>query len=114
MTEPDWYCDEVLRGTVPDLEILYDSAEVLAFRPPQQGFGTDHVIVVPKQHVPSLLDLEPADLPAVLRALQQVAAELVDLHGGCQVLTTLGTEQHNRHLHFHIAVGEGVARFVTR
>jgi histidine triad (HIT) family protein len=30
------------------------------------------------------------------------------------VLTTLGSEQHNEHLHWHIAVGEGVARFVAR
>lgn len=33
---------------------------------------------------------------------------------GCQVLTTLGDEQHNRHLRLHIAAGDGVARFVSR
>lgn len=33
---------------------------------------------------------------------------------GCQVLTTLGNEQHNKHLHWHVAVGDGVARFVPR
>jgi histidine triad (HIT) family protein len=114
MTEPDWYCAEVLRGTVPNLEIVHDSAEVLAFRPPRLGFGVDHVILVPRQHVPSLLELELSDASAVLSGLQAVAAELVDLHGGCQVLTTLGNEQRNKHLHFHIAVGEGVARFVNR
>jgi histidine triad (HIT) family protein len=110
----DWYGDEVLRGRVPSLEVVYESAEVLGFRPLRLGFGTDHVIVVPKRHVPSLLELEPAEAPAVLRALQEVAAELVAVHGGCQVDTTLGTEQHNHHLHFHLAVGEGVARFVDR
>ena len=47
-----------------------------------------------------------------------VTALAFDEHGGCQVLTTLGDEQHNKHkhkhLHWHVAVGDGVARFVPR
>ncbi|WP_040778295.1 HIT family protein [Nocardia pneumoniae] len=112
MTEVDWYCDEVIPRRI-DIDIVVETDDVLAFRPPIRGFGTDHVIVVPKRHVRSLLELEPALGADLLEVTQDVARRLVDEHGGCQVLTTLGNEQHNRHLHIHLAVGEGVARFVT-
>jgi histidine triad (HIT) family protein len=81
--------------------VLIDSDEVLAFRPDRPSFGPEHVIVVPKQHVRSLLELEPTSVPHLLTVIQQVAADVVARHGGCQVITTLGDEQHNRHLHFH-------------
>ena len=108
----DWYCDEVIPGSV-EVEVVAETATVLAFRPPVPGFGLDHVIVVPKAHVGSLLDLTPDLAAEMLAVLQQAAAGVIARHGGCQVLTTLGDEQHNEHLHWHIAAGEGVARFVT-
>ncbi|MFC4944783.1 HIT family protein [Pseudonocardia sp. GCM10023141] len=110
---PDWYCNEAIPGTVKvEVEVLAQTENTLAFRPPLLGFGTDHIIVIPTQHVPSLLDL-PDDLAGeLLTTLKKVAAWAVDQYGGCQVLTTLGNEQHNKHLHWHVAVGDGVARFV--
>lgn len=113
MDEPDWYCGEVIPRTI-DIDVVRETDEVLAFRPPVPGFGTDHVIVVPKRHVPSLLELDTATGAELLGVVQSVARQVVDQHGGCQVVTTLGNEQHNRHLHFHIAAGDGVARFVPR
>ncbi|QQQ76611.1 HIT family protein [Saccharothrix sp. 6-C] len=107
----DWYCDEVIPGSV-EVEVVAETATVLAFRPPRPGFGREHVIVVPKAHVGSLLDLEPDLAAEMMAVLQQTAAEVVARHGGCQVLTTLGDEQHNQHLHWHVAAGDGVARFV--
>ncbi|WP_067663518.1 HIT family protein [Nocardia miyunensis] len=113
MREPDWYCDEVVPKLI-DVDVVRETEQVLAFRPPVRGFGTDHVIVVPKRHVRSLLELEPGLSADLLQVVQEVTRGFVDAHGGCQVLTTLGDEQHNRHLHLHVAAGEGVARFVSR
>ncbi|MCX5312086.1 HIT family protein [Streptomyces sp. NBC_00154] len=113
MDEPDWYCSEVIPRTI-DIDVVIETEEVLAFRPPIPGFGTDHVIVVPKQHVRSLLELDVAVGAQLLEVVQSAARQVVEQHGGCQVLTTLGNEQHNRHLHLHIAAGDGVARFVPR
>ncbi|GGN65923.1 HIT family protein [Nocardia rhizosphaerihabitans] len=113
MSEPDWYCDQVIPRAI-DVDVVAETDDVLAFRPPIRGFGTEHVIVVPKRHVRSLLELDPALGAELLRVTQDVARQVVDAHGGCQVLTTLGDEQHNRHLHLHVAAGEGVARFVRR
>jgi histidine triad (HIT) family protein len=108
----DWYCDEVISGKV-DVEVVVDTSAVLAFRPPRPGFSREHVIVVPKVHVVSLLELDPELAVEMLLVLQEVGALAVALHGGCQVLTSLGDEQHNQHLHWHVAAGDGVARFVT-
>ncbi len=113
MPEPDWYCDEVIPRTI-DVDVVAETDHVLAFRPPIRGFGTDHVIVVPKRHVGSLLELDPELGAQLLAVVQDVARRVVDQHRGCQVLTALGNEQHNRHLHCHVAVGDGVARFVSR
>ncbi|PWK90631.1 histidine triad (HIT) family protein [Lentzea atacamensis] len=110
---PDRYCDEVVPGTVK-VEVLVRTENTLAFRPPLPGFGTDHIIVIPTRHVSSLLDLDDDLTIELLSTVKNVAALAVDQHGGCQVLTTLGDEQHNKHLHWHVAVGDGVARFVPR
>ncbi len=110
---PDWYCDEVLPGLTP-VEVVAEDQQTLTFRPPIPGFGTDHMIVIPKRHVESLLELEPADFTPVLVAVQGAARLLTELHGGCQVISSCGNEQHNRHMHWHVAVGEGVARFTAR
>ncbi|MER5262066.1 HIT family protein [Actinosynnema sp. NPDC002837] len=107
----DWYCDEVIPGAVK-VEVLVRTENTLAFRPPLPGFGTDHIIVIPTRHVSSLLDLDDHLATELMTTVKKVAAWAVDQHGGCQVLTTLGNEQHNKHVHWHVAVGEGVARFV--
>lgn len=108
----DWYCDEVIPGRV-QIDVLIDTPTVLAFRPPRPGFGTEHIIVIPKRHVPSLLELDSDLAVDLLAVVRQVGAQVVERHGGCQVLTSLGNEQHNQHLHWHVAAGDGVARFIS-
>ncbi|MBF6227172.1 HIT domain-containing protein [Nocardia abscessus] len=113
MRDADWYCDEVIPRLV-EVDVVIETDQILAFRPPDPGFGVEHVIVVPKKHVRSLLELDPVLGAGLLEVVQAVAQQVVSEHGGCQVLTTLGNEQHNKHLHMHVAAGAGVARFVTR
>jgi histidine triad (HIT) family protein len=111
--EPDWYCEEVIPRLI-DVDVVVETEHVLAFRTPIPGLGKEHVIVVPKRHVRSLLELDADTAARLLAVVQSAAQGVVERHGGCQVLTNLGDEQHNRHLHVHIAAGDGVARFVAR
>jgi histidine triad (HIT) family protein len=104
--EPDWYCDEVLPGHA-DIETVAQDEKVLAFRPPRRRPGIDHVIVIPRRHVRSLLELPAEDAGPVIAMVQEVARLLTGLHGGCQVITNIGTEQHNRHLHVHVVASTG-------
>ncbi|MDQ2809228.1 MAG: HIT domain-containing protein [Chloroflexota bacterium] len=103
----DFYCDEVLSGHTPVVRVL-ETATVLAFyhtRP----FRPVHIVVIPKRHVASLLTVGPEDdalLLDLLRAVQQVAGQVVAAHGACRIITNCGLYQDSQHLHWHILAGE--------
>jgi len=105
---PDWYCDEVLAGRVP-VEVVAEDQHCLAFRRPIAATGRDRVLVIPRVHVRSLLELDPEESVPLLRMVQEVARLLTQVHGGCQVITNCGDTQHNRHLHWHVVAGPSVA-----
>jgi histidine triad (HIT) family protein len=106
MTE-DFYCDEALSGRTP-VDVVLETTDVLAFRH-TRPFWPVHIVVVPKRHVPSLIDLGGADdalLHAVLGVVRRVAEQVTREHGACRVLTNLGRYQDSKHLHFHVNSGE--------
>ncbi len=103
----DFYCDEVLSGRTP-VKVVRETANCLAYwhtRP----FWPVHVVVIPKRHVPSLVDLGGADsalLHELLELVREVAAQVLQEHGAARVLTNLGRYQDSKHLHFHVNSGE--------
>ncbi len=103
----DFYCDEALSGRTP-LEVVVETSEVLAFRHTRPGWPV-HIVVIPKTHVPSLIDLGDtgeALLHKVLAVVRLVADQVTREHGACRVLTNLGRYQDSKHLHFHVNAGE--------
>ena len=67
-----------------------------------------HIVVIPKTHVPSLIDLGDTDevlLHKVLAVVRRVADQVTREYGACRVLTNLGRYQDS-HLHFHVNAGE--------
>ena len=105
----DFYCDEVLSGKT-EVRIVMETDNVLAYyhtRP----FWSEHIVVIPKRHVGSLLTIENEDTPLVLElftVVREVAARLVAEHGACRVLTNLGEYQDSKHLHWHICFGDPI------
>jgi histidine triad (HIT) family protein len=102
----DFYCDEALSGHTPIVKVA-ETDNVLAFHHTRPFFPV-HVVVIPKRHVASLLALEKADddlLLELIGIVRQVAAEIVEKHGACRVLTNLGDYQDSKHLHWHVAFG---------
>ena len=72
-------------------------------------FWPVHIVVVPKMHVPSLIDLGEADdavLHKLLAVVRRIAADVTREHGACRVLTNLGRYQDSKHLHFHVNSGD--------
>jgi histidine triad (HIT) family protein len=103
----DFYCEQALSGRTP-IEKVVETDDVLAFRH-TRPFWPVHIVVVPKQHVPSLIDLGGADevlLHKVLAVVRRVAAQVTREHGACRVLTNLGRYQDSKHLHFHVNSGD--------
>jgi histidine triad (HIT) family protein len=103
----DFYCDEALSGRTR-VDVVAETDAVLAFHH-TRPFWPVHIVVVPKRHVPSLIDLGDADntlLHEVLEVVRQVAAQVTRQHSACRVVTNLGRYQDSKHLHFHVNAGE--------
>ena len=68
-----------------------------------------HLVVIPKAHTPSLVDLGDSGeilLAKIIKVVRQLAAEITEQHGACRVLTNLGEYQDSKHLHFHVCSGD--------
>ena len=102
----DFYCDEALSGRTP-VEVVVETDEVLAFHH-TRPFWPVHIVVIPKAHVPSLIDLGATDevlLHKVLAVVRRVA-DRSPASTGRPVLTVLRRYQDSKHLHFHVNSGE--------
>jgi len=103
----DFYCDEVLSGKT-EVRIVTETDNVLAYHH-TRPFWPEHIVVIPKRHVGSLLTIEDDDVPLLLELLaviRQVATKMVAEHGACRVLTNLGEYQESKHLHWHVCSGD--------
>ena len=100
----DFYCDEALSGRTP-VDVVRDTPHVLAFHHTKPSYPV-HIVVVPKQHVFSLVELlaEPEIAADVLKIVAEVADEVALAHGAASVITNLGAYQESKHLHFHVIV----------
>ncbi|WP_116209327.1 HIT domain-containing protein [Streptomyces olivoreticuli] len=99
----DFYCDEALSGRTT-VTVVAETDTVLAFEHTRPSYPV-HIVVVPKQHTPSLVNLGdggPALLAEVMTVVRQVAAAVAAEHGAAQVTTNLGEYQESKHLHFHV------------
>lgn len=106
----DFYCDEALSGRTP-VKVVAETDRVLAFHH-TNPFWPVHIVVVPKRHIPSLVDLGDggddalADVYAVLDVVREVAARVTAEHGAARVVTNLGGYQDSKHFHVHLGSGE--------
>jgi histidine triad (HIT) family protein len=108
-TEADCVFCKIVAGTAPSKKVFEDRF-VLAFwdiRPRAKV----HLLVIPKQHVVSLKELEelPADTrAALLSACVKVARDQGILDEGFRVIANSGKDANQSvfHLHFHVVGGE--------
>ncbi|MFP4394507.1 MAG: HIT family protein [Anaerolineales bacterium] len=104
----DWYCEDVLSGKI-EVRKVWEDDRVLAFHHPQPT-SEIHVVVIPKRHVPSILDplaLDGALLSSMVRAVQETAHQLGLNETGFYVRTNAAAPGVTPHMHWHIK-GPGV------
>ncbi|TWJ19336.1 HIT domain-containing protein [Geobacter argillaceus] len=102
----DFYCDQILSGRL-SVPVCFENDQVFAFHH-TNPIWEQHVVLLPKRHVESLLALDDADnelLLELMRVARRIAADLMARHGGCRVYTNLGDYQSAKHLHWHIGAG---------
>ena len=112
-TGDDFYCEQALSGKSP-IEVVRETNDVLAFHH-TRPFWPVHIVVIPKQHIPSLTQLGDGSIDIVYRVLdlvREIAAEVEEEYGECQIVTNLGRYQDSKHLHFHVASGDSFGRNV--
>ena len=102
----DFYCDEVFSGKTP-VEKVFETDNVLAYHH-TRPFWETHIVVVPKNHVDSLLTVDNELLIELLDVAKTIAAKVMGEQGAVRVLTNLGRYQDSKHLHFHVYSGESV------
>ncbi|WP_449622415.1 HIT family protein [Robertmurraya sp. Marseille-Q9965] len=105
----DFYCDEVLSGNTK-VEKVLETEHALAFYHTRPFYDV-HVVVIPKQHIPSLLDIDSDNqhvMIDVFSVIQQVANQMNEKYGACTVSTNIGEYQSNKHMHWHIHFGERI------
>jgi histidine triad (HIT) family protein len=101
----------IVSGDIPS-STVYEDDVVVAFRDLEPAAPT-HVLVIPREHVPSLHDLGADDseiVAALIHAVQQVASVEGIAAGGYRVATNIGVNggQSVGHLHLHVLGGRGL------
>ena len=103
----DYYCENVFSGKV-QVEKVLETKRVLAYHHTKPHWPV-HIVVVPKEHITSLLTIEDESLiQEIINVIKEVAKEVNTKHGKCKVITNLGEYQDSKHLHFHVCSGEEI------
>ncbi len=108
MARRDWYCEDVLSGKL-EIRKVWEDDRVLAFHHPKPQ-SQIHVVVIPKTHVPSLLDPQARDgalLASMVEAIQEVAKQLGLDQQGFYVRANAAAPGVTPHMHWHV-MGPGV------
>ena len=102
---------KIIRGEIPS-DKVYEDEMVLAFNDIDKKAPV-HILVIPKKHVGSLLELgdEDAALTAhIMGVIQRIAKETAVDKSGFRVVVNTGDDggQTVHHLHFHILGGRSL------
>ena len=103
----DFYCRKILQGKI-EVRLYLENDLVFAFHH-SNPLWENHVVLLPKKHVESLLALEESDnelLLELMRAAKRIADDFMARFGSARVYTNLGDYQSSKHLHWHIGSGK--------
>ena len=102
----DFYCEQVLSGKT-EVRKVCETENVLAYYHTKPAYE-EHIVVIPKRHIASLITITEDEndlLLELLGVVKKVAADVVSKHGACRVITNLGQYQDSKHLHWHVVYG---------
>ena len=104
MTDPDCIFCKIISGELPGQIVDQDDRTVafMDINPATRG----HLLVVPRNHVRDLLEIDPEDLAATAIAAQRLARRVDDRLGadGVNLLNSRGSAAWQTVFHFHIHV----------
>ncbi|CAN5461754.1 HIT domain-containing protein [soil metagenome] len=97
----DFYCDYVFTGLV-SIRIVRETARVLAFHHTKPGYPF-HIVIVPKQHISTLLEVEDFSIgQEIFELARSIVEEFKLQETNYRIVTNGGSYQDSKHLHFHL------------
>jgi len=90
-------------------QVVYEDDDVYAFKDINPEAPV-HILIIPKKHIPSLLELDEEDMVLVSKVytvIKKLASEFDVQKTGFRVVTNTGKDggQSVNHLHFHLLGG---------
>lgn len=102
--DPDCIFCKIVSGELPSQRVDEDEHTVafMDLNPATRG----HALVVPRRHARNLLEIDPDDLAATIRAAQRLAQRAVPALGadGVNLINSCGSEAWQTVFHLHVHV----------
>jgi len=98
---------KIIAGEIP-CDNVYEDDDVFAFKDIHPKAPT-HVLVIPKEHIPTLADVDnPILLGTLMSKVNHIANDVLNLEAGYRVVINVreGGGQEVFHLHAHILGGK--------
>lgn len=99
---------KIINGKVPS-EKVYEDDEILAFKEIQPA-APIHVLIIPKKHIATLMDIEEEDsslMGKIIQTAKKIAKQLGIEEKGFRLIANCGPDsgQEVMHIHFHLLAG---------
>lgn len=99
---------KIIKKEIPS-DMVYEDEELVAFKDINPA-APIHILVVPKKHIPSLVELEKEDekmIGKIYTVINQIAEQQGVKEKGFRVIVNCGKDggQEVGHLHFHLLAG---------
>ena len=105
MTPSDFYCDFVFSGKIK-VNKVKETKTLLAFHHTKPSYDI-HIVIVPKEHIPTLTDVKDLNLiKEVFEVAQEIIKESKFNQTNFRIITNGGSFQDSKHLHFHLVSGD--------
>lgn len=100
---------KIIKKKIPST-IVYEDDEILAFKD-IHPVAPVHILVIPKKHISSLVDLKPEDealIGRIYSIINKIAKQENVFESGFRVIVNCGEDggQEVKHLHFHLIGGK--------
>ncbi len=85
--------------------VVEETADTVAFLPPRQH-GTGHVLVIPRRHAPTIVDLNADEAVAIMRQVHRIANALARAYdpAGLNVFQNNGVTAGQSVPHYHVHI----------
>lgn len=107
---------KIINREIPS-QIVYEDEQILAFKDIEPE-APIHILVIPKKHIPSLVELEEADealIGRIYTVINKIAKDQGVSQKGYRVRVNCGKDagQTVPHLHFHLLAGKQMGEKVA-